>query len=343
MVAHCSSIKSNDTIYFSYSSNPPRGASVAEMKPRDDTSIQGRESLDAAGGEGKGGAYILCGTNFSGSSAEAANAAAVLAKRLNEWVFLVHSLSETLDDRLPPEAHASFAQSMQERLHAEAERVRSLGAPVKDAVLLHAPDTAIHEHAQRTRADLIVCGHPEPDAMGRLLAGSVAESIAESSSVPTLMVRTAKPFEAWTRGERALRILVATDCTERSEAAVRWAAALGKTGPCVVTLCHVKGAAGAENEGEQEHLDSYAHRFFDQDIELCVVSRSKRVDLQLIHLAEDKRADLLVVGTERSDGFDRFWHRPVSRAVLRHARVSVACIPSATAHAPAAEARFITQ
>ena len=83
------------------------------------------------------------------------------------------------------------------------------------------PDVELAELASRLDARLLVVG-----SLGRRsdewLLGSMAEHAAERAPVPTLVVRSAAPFEAWARGERPLKIFVAFDFTGAAEAALRW-------------------------------------------------------------------------------------------------------------------------
>ena len=51
----------------------------------------------------------------------------------------------------------------------------------------------------------------------------------------------------------------------------------------------------------------------------------------LAETAEEVQADLLVVGTHQWHGLKRVSHRSISRGVLRHAPMNVACVPAARA------------
>jgi nucleotide-binding universal stress UspA family protein len=46
-------------------------------------------------------------------------------------------------------------------------------------------------------------------------------------------------------------------------------------------------------------------------------------------MAAKAKADLFVVGTHQWHGLERVWHPSVSRSILRHARITVACLPAA--------------
>jgi nucleotide-binding universal stress UspA family protein len=60
-----------------------------------------------------------------------------------------------------------------------------------------------------------------------------------------------------------------------------------------------------------------------------------RPDAPLLALARSTRSDLIVIGTHQRHGFNRVVHGSVSRDVLRHAAVSVACLPVTEAAVPA--------
>ena len=53
-----------------------------------------------------------------------------------------------------------------------------------------------------------------------------------------------------------------------------------------------------------------------------------RPDARLIELGVEAQADLIVVGTHQSHGISRLRRPSVSRGILRHAPMSVACVPA---------------
>ena len=56
-----------------------------------------------------------------------------------------------------------------------------------------------------------------------------------------------------------------------------------------------------------------------------------RSDAHLIEMAREERADLIVVGTHQRHGLGRIGHLSVSRGVLHHAPMCVACVPVSAA------------
>lgn len=59
-----------------------------------------------------------------------------------------------------------------------------------------------------------------------------------------------------------------------------------------------------------------------------VLPGTVRVHHQIIAAAREARAELLIIGTHQRHGVGRVLHPSVSRAVLRHSPLSVACVPS---------------
>ena len=158
---------------------------------------------------------IICGTDFSENARQAANVAAALATRLSAPLVLVHAAG-LLNQGSTSEAYDAVIASFRKRLHEEAEHLRGLGATVEETLSAGAPDEMLAQLAQQRQARLLVVSSLGLRAPTRSLLGSVAERTAESSPVPTLVVRDAAPFESWARGERPLNVFVGADFTANS-------------------------------------------------------------------------------------------------------------------------------
>ena len=292
---------------------------------------------------------ILCLTDFSENAARAAEAAAALAERLNAPLIVAHSVDER--GEFPDHLRPRFMKENALRLAQEAARLSQLCCSVEGKMLAGIqclggqPDDGVVTYARKADARLVVVASSGTGALGRWMLGSVAGRTAESSPVPTLVVRAAEPFVAWARGERALKIFVATDFTETSDAALRWVGELRQIGPCEITLGYIDGPAPARAEaavsdamgkdismpdvqqGLGRDLREKAGRLLGTEPAIRVTPRSARVDAHLIALATDAGADLLVLGTHQRHRLDRVWHAPISRRVLHDSPMSVACVP----------------
>jgi nucleotide-binding universal stress UspA family protein len=212
------------------------------------------------------------------------------------------------------------------------------GIQAADSILTYAE---IHEPA------VIVIAANDCPALDRWTHGSVAEGLASRARTTTLVVRNAKPFEAWARGERPLRILCPEDFSTASEAALRWAGVLRHVGPCDITAgfmkrpdavperaaCIIPGCVDPKASGDLNPVkDRAVHEraisiIGDDSVHIRACSRSGG-DLpgQLLQLAAELATDLIVLGkpdtlTENS------WSNSLAREILHRAATNVACVP----------------
>lgn len=305
---------------------------------------------------------ILCGTDFSEGATQAANAAAAIAQRLEVPLLLVHSVDER--GEFPANVRAQFQEERRPKLAAEAARLRALGVRVEEKMLGGAPGDGITHCAAETKARLVILASSGSGALGRWMLGSVAERTAETSPVPTLVVRSGAPFEAWARRERALKIFVGVDFTACSDAALRWVAALRRVSACEVVAAFAdwppqeRARMGLTESSsltgnpptvqkilERDLREKVTGFLGEENVRVHVCGSWGRVDATLVELAIEEQADLIVVGTHQWHGLSRLRHGSVSRAILRHAPMSVACVPApapaAIAQAPVRECRRV--
>jgi nucleotide-binding universal stress UspA family protein len=290
---------------------------------------------------------IVCGTDFSQHAVQAADVAAILAKRLNGKLALVHVFEATSYASASKNAMDDLRERGQESLRQEAARLRRTGAIVQDQLLSGSPAIVLADFAAKSRAVLVVVSSLGQIAPSRWFVGSVAERTAQISAVPTLVVRGDGAFKEWARRERALNILVGHDFSSSSDAALLWAAGLRKIGPCTITVAAVAWPpreVGRFGIGENASLLNHppaVQKLLERDLrQRCdkVLGKIKarvrvaaawgRPDPQLVEFARTEHIDLLAVGTNQRHGLERFWLGSVSRGVLHHAPMSVACVPA---------------
>ena len=180
---------------------------------------------------------IICGTDFSESAAQAATVADALARLLDAPLILVRSADER--GEFPEHLRTRLVNDDRPRLAEQAERLRGLGLTFEEKLLRGVPDDGVAHFAAQAGARLVVVAASGTGALGRWVLGNVAEQIAETSVVPTLVVRSPEPLAAWARGERPLKVFIAVDFTATSEAALRWLAEWRQIGPCEITLGYV--------------------------------------------------------------------------------------------------------
>jgi len=291
---------------------------------------------------------IICGTDFSVHAAGAANVAAALAARSKASLTLVHALEPSRLE-FPTEPPPGYlCGKNQRKLVAEGDRLRESGADVKEKLAVGKPHEILATASKQSNADLIVVS-----SLGRVspiqwLAGSVAERTAKTGLVPTLVVRDDESLIAWAKEHRPLNVFVGYDFSASSDAALSWVASLQKIGPCNVTVAYLswppsetwrlgigtdlsKGANPAEIQEllERDLKERCSAMLGKMKAKLRVVSSWGSQDAHLIDLARETGADLIVVGTNQRRGLKRFWLGSVSRGILCHAPMNVACVPKA--------------
>lgn len=290
---------------------------------------------------------IVCGTDFSVNARGAARAAAAFARISGKSLALLH----VADQEDSADSHASARR----KLHEESVQLADTGLAV-NGELLQGPSAGqaiLEQVAQRPEVDLIVVSPVSKTAIDRWTLGSVSESLAESASVPTLVVRQPDVFVDWAAGHRLLKVLVAADFSASARAALRWAAGLRQLGSCQLTAAYVNWPpAERERLGERGPMNLTANsaeiqHVLERDFRemvgaeiggeagIIVQPGWGRVDAHLVGLATETGADLLVVGTHRRAGLDRWTRGSVSRGILRHAPMNVACVPLRTETSPA--------
>ncbi len=274
---------------------------------------------------------IVVGTDFSADSLQAADAAAAIAGVVGERVVLLHVARP-----------GSMQESSRERLATEAARLTRTGVGVEPVLAEGHPDEVVVERADRARAQLIAVGALGSRSGSRWRIGSVADRIAQTCTCPLLIVRSAAPFVAWSRKERALRVTAGDDLSAVSDAALRFIGVLRKIGHVDATVAHVywvpgeyaRVGYGLERRAE---LESLVEREVQKHADACGVSAAStriassygRIADPLIALAADAGADLVLVGAHQRKGARRAWYGSVSQTVTHLAPMSVALVPAA--------------
>jgi nucleotide-binding universal stress UspA family protein len=104
----------------------------------------------------------------------------------------------------PSAAQVTVIEEAEAYLAAVAARLRSAGATdVETTVWYGAPAESIAEAAGLRKADLIVMSTHGRSGLGRLMLGSVAETVLRSTSTPILLLRPETPAWAAARNYEA--------------------------------------------------------------------------------------------------------------------------------------------
>lgn len=290
---------------------------------------------------------LVCATHFSEEAQRAATAAAWLAKRLGEPLFLVHVLA--------PESARAFGRALMETaervLGDEARRLGQLGVEVGYELLQGEPAEEVARFARERDASLVLTAASTHESPFRGLGGTV-DRLAHSLPVPLVVVRQVEPFEAWAKGERALKVMLGVDRSLPFEAARDWVRALRRHGPVEVVGGRifwpheeyermglprplVYADATPELRRALEHEAASQVSVLESEGQPPVRVRLEmglgRVADHLVALAAEEKVDLLVVGNHQRKALGRLWS--VSNHAMRLASMSVASVSVAAAQA----------
>lgn len=294
---------------------------------------------------------ILCATDFSPRDAQGIHTAAALAKKLHDPIDLVHVI-EPIDGEMPNLFLDEVHRSSGERLRQEAAILRESGAEVRTHLPVGTVAESLDDFANKEHPRMLVVSAVGRSAPNEWLLGSTAERTAERVHVPTLVVRDSVPLEAWTRGERPLRVLVACDFTMSSRAALCWARKLAEIGPCEIMVARVvwfldpSARQGGEPPNPEGEIGPESQRILVRNLtdwvepligdlkpEIHCLSGIGRPDFRLIEFAEQNQVDLIITGTRQTHGLQRMRSGSFSRGLLRYSPMNVACVPVAAPEA----------
>lgn len=287
---------------------------------------------------------IICATDFSPWARHAEEAAASLAGRLGQPLWVIH-VQEPEVELMTPASQTQVQAMLQERLATIASRLEPLAKkPVKIAVKQGRATPVVREFAKSHDANLIVVGSAGHGAGALVKLGGTSERLASGSDLPVLVVREGDSFREWAEG-KPFRALLALEEGEASASALRWLSGLRAVGPLDVVVGRVYYAGDAHHHygvaGRRfayTDPDPTVETLIERDLKRMVPTlpgegelfyRAKlgmgRVADHLLELAEAERCQLIVVGSHRHTGFSRMWS--VSSATLHLARMAVATIP----------------
>jgi len=219
-------------------------------------------------------------------------------------------------------------------------------------VLMGAPRKAISAYASQWGADLILAGSHGHGAIGRFLLGSVAQGILRTADCSVEIVRF--PSEGRAPSSHPMRILLATDGSECSLAAVRSVVARPWPAGTILKVLSVEELVTIDMPMEASSLASiYPESLLDKlvadarALATGAVESARKMLLQtgiqildqgplpvgdpravVLDQAQAWPADLIVLGSHGRRGLDRFLMGSVAESVATHAPCSVEVIRS---------------
>jgi nucleotide-binding universal stress UspA family protein len=287
---------------------------------------------------------ILCPVDFSEFARRALDLAFAVAARYGAEITALHVTAVSL----PPTA--AFPQAppflpmdptVRQRFRAELDSFvapsRTPDIPLRTVVAEGSTVAQIVLEAEELGTDLIVMGTHGVGGFERWVLGSVAEKVLRKAPCPVLTVTKARPEALPLDPGRFGEVLCALDLSDGSKETLSHAASLAQTSGAHLTLLHVIEDVWQEEAAVlQAGLDLAAYR-----AQRCQEARARLRSLaegvgvhdevvsagspyrEILRLAQERRAGLVVVGVHGRRILDFFHFGSTAHHVVRGAECPV--------------------
>jgi nucleotide-binding universal stress UspA family protein len=272
---------------------------------------------------------ILCGVDASRPAGSAFEQALALSARRGAQLVLVHAVSK---DR----AYSWGAVKRVAALAALRERAEALNVPVRVRVQQGDTVGVILLHARAQAPDLIVLGSHAPVGLARLRFRSITDRVVKGAACPVLLVPATTAHVTPT-----FRIIVcAIDLSSRSPTFITNASRFAED-PGRMTFLHVLRDSvrhhyrrfivpeftRATTSDTRQRLQSILDK---QELasDVLVTVSSDSVHDEILRIASEMKADLIVLGATRKAGLRRRFLGSTALRVSRRSPLPVLILPA---------------
>jgi nucleotide-binding universal stress UspA family protein len=298
---------------------------------------------------------ILFPTDFSACAEGAFTHAAYLAERTDAELHVLHAVAdESAPARDWPEDSGPLQISLADvyedlalplPLPAEDDDTDDPVEVVETEIVGRAVPEVVLDYVNDEDIDLIVMGTHGRRGLRRMMMGSVAEEVVRLAPCP---VFTVGGHEAGEQAWAIRRIVAPVDFSDHATLAARHAAALAEAYDATLDLVHVIDAATVPTGGPQilgparvsfDEAQERAQQKVDQHAadlraefpavgKIDAEVRFGRPASDIVDFAEERGADLVVVGSHGRTGMKRLLMGSVAEQVIRSAPCPVFTVKS---------------
>jgi nucleotide-binding universal stress UspA family protein len=289
---------------------------------------------------------ILCPIDFSEYSEHALRYAMKMAKWYGASLQVLH-VSPPIAPLTTSALAAAGHELIRNNLRAAVERWREPGVDVA-AELLESADTAamILRRAEALDVDLVVAGSHGRRGIRRMLLGSVVEPLLHRSGRPVLVIPAGLNLSRLERPAAFSHIICAIDFSTPSLTALEYALSVAEEANATLTLVNViemppelaNPPQPPDFNIEQAYAAAEAERMAKLRVlvpadagEYCTmetVVREGGASRQILRLADERQADLIVVGVHGRNALDLAVFGSSSKEIVTQAHCPVLVVPA---------------
>jgi len=294
---------------------------------------------------------VMCPTDFSDCAASAFAESVRLARWFGARITVLHVIPPAIPTSVdmgylpvPSGIGAAVRQEKLEELERFVAAKEHHGVPVRTVCREGDTPREIRAAVCETGADLIVMGTHGRSGLGRLVLGSVTEAMLTDAPVPVLTVhRDAAGGPGLFR-----RVLCAADASEWSAGTIAFAIEIAAEGAEHLTVLNVIEDLPDTRAWAQGRYAMREVEAFRGDLELAAVAELQKLipdearvscrleehvafgrpEREILRVAQDEGADLIVMGTHGRGALDRVLFGSTVRRVVRAAACAVAVFPA---------------
>ena len=246
--------------------------------------------------------------------------------------------------------YGGYLKDEEERMREEArirfedwqESVSEKGIKTKIRIEVGSPIPKIMSIAEEEKVDLIVAGSGKRTEIEEVCLGSHTLGLIRRATIPILvnkyMVRFEREGELVTQvnGRIFAKPLLATDWSKPSEKAMEVLMALkGAVGKAMVAhIIEVKIAKGHDKSGlerlekeSEKRLKDYCDTLKKNGMNSESHLSSGKSAPEIIRVAREHKASMIIMGTTGKDRFREFWLGSVSHRVAEESELPVLLVP----------------
>lgn len=266
---------------------------------------------------------IIVPIDFSKQSEMALKAAAILAKKNNAQLFVLHmlELSPTImaDTEFIPQEHIVHLIKMNEKRFSAFVKDKPYLKDITITPIIKRFKVfdEVNDVAQKHEADLIVMGSHGTEGLQELFVGSNTERVVRSSDVPVLVIK------GDVNSFKAERFVFACDFKKESIPAAKKAVAFAAMLGTELKMVYVNTPADAflSDKDAYERISKF---LADAGLALQVdIYSDYTVEKGVLNYATDNLADIIGIPTHGRKGLSHFFMGSIGEDVANHSTIPV--------------------